>query len=155
MPWPSAGLQEARPLANRGPEPAAPAQAGPHHVQLIALARDAKLSEALVRQIAEGLDAADITVERAEAIRRPLDAGTRPVKRTSETFWARLLSPSPVAMWTLVVSAANGEDAEAAALRAIGSCAEKLSADALDGIAFRARAVSEAGWRDQPAHGAS
>ncbi|MGO9901378.1 MAG: hypothetical protein ACLP50_16795 [Solirubrobacteraceae bacterium] len=142
MPWPSGGLQEARRLANRGPEPPAAAEAGLHHVQLIALARDAELSETLVRQIAEWLDAANITVERAETIRRPLDAGTQSVERTPETFWARPLSPPPVAIWTLEVSAANGEDAEAAALRAIGSCAEKLSANALQWVAFRARAVS-------------
>jgi hypothetical protein len=144
MPWPSGGLQEARRLANREPEPPAPApaEAGPHHVQLIALARDTELSEALVRQIAERLDAADITVERAETVRRPLDPGTQSVEGTPETFWARPLSPPPVAMWTLEVSAANIDDAEAAALRAIGLCAEKLSDDALQGVAFRARAVS-------------
>jgi len=147
MPWPTGGLDEARRLANRGwPEPPAPAGHGPYHVQLIALAlalaRDAELSEALVRQIAERLGAGDITVERAETIRRPLDAGAESEERTPETFWARLVSPTPVAMWTLAVRAANGEDAEAAALRAITPWADELSPDALHGVAFRVRAVS-------------
>lgn len=145
MPWPTGGLDEARRLANRGwPEPPALAGHGPYHVQLIALAlaRDAELSETLVRQIAERLGAGDITVERAETVRRPLDAGAESEERTPGTFWARLVSPAPVAMWTLAVSAANGEDAEAAALRAITPWTEELSPDALHGVAFRVRAVS-------------
>ncbi len=142
MPWPTGGRDEARRLANRGPEPPAPAGHGPHHVQLIALARDAELNEALVRQIAERLNAGDITVERAEPVRRAPDAGAQSKERTPERFWARPVGPAPVAMWTLAVSAANGEDAEAAALRAITPCADELSADALLGVAFRVRSVS-------------
>jgi hypothetical protein len=142
IPWPSGGLQDARRLANRGSDSPAPADGGPHHVQLIALARDAGLSETLVQQIAERLKAADVTVERAETIRSPLDVGRRSVERTPETFWARPLSPPPVAMWTLAVSAANGEDAEAAVLRAIASCVEESPSDALREVTFRARAVS-------------
>jgi hypothetical protein len=142
MPWPSGGLEEARGLANRGPDAPAPPEAGPHHVQLVALARDSALSEALVRQIAERLGARDIAVERAETVRRPLDAGAQPEERTPETFWARRVSPAPAAMWTLAVSASNAEDAETAVLRAIASCVEELSSDALYGVAFRTRAVS-------------
>jgi hypothetical protein len=94
-----------------------------------------------VREIAERLSAGDITVERAETVRPPLDADTPSEEQTPEAFWARPVSPAAMAMWTLAVSAANVDDAEAAATRAITSCTEELSADALDGVAFRVRAV--------------
>jgi hypothetical protein len=72
----------------------------------------------------------------------PGEPGGRVQQQASETFWARQVGPTPVAMWTLVVSAPNADDAETAALRAIGSCAEELSAELPHGLAFRVRAVT-------------
>jgi hypothetical protein len=95
-----------------------------------------------VRQIAERLGPRGIAVERANTVRRPLDAGAQSEERTPGTFWARRMSPVPAAMWTLAVIASNAENAETTVLRAIASCAEELSSDALHGVTFRARTVS-------------
>ncbi len=140
MPWPSGGLREARRLANRGAEQPTP-PSGPRQVQLIALARNAELSEALARKVAERLETEDITVKRTETVAQRPDAVTRSLEQTSETFWARLVSPVPVAIWTLAVSTATPDAAELAVRRVIASCVDELSADALGGMTFRVRMV--------------
>lgn len=141
MPWPNGGLYEARELANHGPEAPARREADTYRVQLIALVRNSALSEALVGQITEWLGARDIEVERAETFRDLLDAGARSEAQTPETFWARMVSPAPAAMWTLAVTASNAKDAEATVLQAIAACADDQSAVALPDVVFRARTV--------------